>query len=68
MVNEDRRKDTATAKAISDALKLEAEHAHEIAPRRLPDDPVAAELADHLLFVGIDRRNPENNDKTEADE
>ncbi len=68
MVNEDRRKDNATAKAISEALKLEAEHAHEIAPRHLPDAPVAAGIVDHLLFVGIDRRSPSDDAKDDAEQ
>lgn len=65
MVKDDRRKDNATAEAISAALKREAEYGYEVAPRQAAGTPVPAELAERLLEIGVDRRSAASGEQPE---
>ena len=66
MVTVDRRKDKATAMAISAALRQEAEYGYEITTRQVAGSPVPAKLAEYLVKVGVDRRSAADVDQTES--
>ena len=67
MVKVDRRKDIATAKAISAALRREAEYGYEVAPRQAAGTPVPADLAERILEIGVDRRSAASAEQSESE-
>ena len=68
MVTVERRKDKATAMAISAALRQEAEYGYEVTTRQAAGNPVPAKLAEYLLKVGVDRRSAADVDQTALDD
>lgn len=67
MVKVDRRKDNATAKAISAALRREAEYGYEVAPRQAAGTSVPADLAERILEIGVDRRSAASAEQSEPE-